>query len=41
MVGVEAVDNMLFGSVEFTLNYPDQTNAKMNEHLKYDTKATH
>jgi hypothetical protein len=35
LVGVEAVDNMLFGTQEFTLNYPNQANAKKNMDLRY------
>ncbi|CAD7963816.1 unnamed protein product [Amoebophrya sp. A25] len=35
MQGVEAVDNMLFGVKEFTLEYPDKANAKKNTELEY------
>lgn len=28
MLGVEAVDNMLYGTKEFTLFYPDKANAR-------------
>ena len=37
MIGVEAVDNMLFGSKEFTVFYPSLTNegGKKNTSLKY------
>ena len=30
MLGVEAVDNIINGSVELTLNYPDFVNARQN-----------
>jgi hypothetical protein len=35
MLGVEAADNVLFGSRELTLNFPDIVNAKKNTELKY------
>ncbi|KAK3239871.1 hypothetical protein CYMTET_50232 [Cymbomonas tetramitiformis] len=35
MLGVEAVDNMLFGSMEITLNQPNIVNAKKNIDLLY------
>ncbi|KAF4663335.1 hypothetical protein FOL47_005808 [Perkinsus chesapeaki] len=35
MVGVEAVDNILFGSEEFTLNHPSMANSRRNTSLKY------
>jgi hypothetical protein len=36
MLGVEAVDNMLFGSAEMTLEYPDLVNnSKKNENLRF------
>jgi len=37
MIGVEAVDNILFGSKEFTLDYPSLTNegGNKNTDLKY------
>lgn len=38
MLGVEAIDNILYGSKELTLNYPDIVNAKKNNELLY-TKA--
>lgn len=30
MIGVEAVDRVLFGSPEVTLNYPDLVNSRRN-----------
>lgn len=39
MLGVEAVDNVLFGSKELTLSYPDIVNAKKNTELMYKPKA--
>ncbi len=38
MLGVEAVDNILYGSKEMTLNYPDIVNAKKNTELLYKAK---
>jgi len=35
MLGVECVDNILFGSKELTLNQPDVVNAKKNTELLY------
>ena len=35
MQGVEAVDNILFGSPEMTVNYPNIVNGKRNEDLIY------
>jgi hypothetical protein len=35
MLGVEAADNILFGTKELTLNYPDIVNAKKNSELVY------
>jgi protoporphyrinogen oxidase len=35
MIGVEAVDNMLFGTQEFTLNFPNRANATKNKDLVY------
>ena len=37
VIGVEAADNMLFGTKEFTLDYPSLTNegGKKNKDLKY------
>ena len=35
MLGVEAADNILYGSKELTLAYPDIVNAKKNSELKY------
>lgn len=35
MLGVEAVDNILFGSRELTLHFPDIVNAKKNTELVY------
>jgi hypothetical protein len=31
MLGVEAVDNIINGAVELTLNYPDFVNTRRNE----------
>ena len=39
MLGVEAADNVLFGSKELTLHYPDIVNAKKNNELLYAKKA--
>jgi protoporphyrinogen oxidase len=36
LLGVEAVDNILFGSQEFLLNYCDRANATKNMDLKYE-----
>jgi hypothetical protein len=41
MLGVEAADNILFGTPELTLRHPNIVNAKRNEELRYkrtDTK---
>ena len=40
MIGVEAIDNMLFGTKEFTLLYPSLTNegGAKNTDLKFDSK---
>jgi hypothetical protein len=35
MLGVEAVDNMLFGTPELTLHHPNVVNAKKNTDLQY------
>lgn len=35
MLGVECADNVLFGTKELTLNYPDIVNAKKNTELTY------
>ncbi len=34
MLGVEAADNILFGTKELTLHYPDIVNAKKNTELQ-------
>jgi hypothetical protein len=41
MIGVEAVDNILFGSKEFTLHYPSLANERgaKNTSLKYDERS--
>ncbi|KAL6746416.1 hypothetical protein V8C86DRAFT_1820555 [Haematococcus lacustris] len=39
MLGVEAADNILFGTKELTLHYPDIVNAKKNGELLYKPKA--
>jgi len=36
MLGVEAIDNILYGSKEFSLLYPDQTNRAKNKELHYE-----
>lgn len=36
MLGVEAVDNILFGSAEMTLNHPNVVNATKNTELRYE-----
>jgi hypothetical protein len=38
MLGVEAADNVLFGTKELTLAYPDIVNAKKNSELLYKRK---
>lgn len=38
MLGVEAADNILFGTKELTLHYPDIVNAKKNTELLYTKK---
>ena len=35
MLGVEAADNILFGTKELTLHHPDIVNAKKNTELVY------
>jgi hypothetical protein len=35
MLGVEAVDNMLFGTKELSLLHPDIVNAKKNTEMQY------
>ncbi|KAF4707672.1 hypothetical protein FOZ63_005193 [Perkinsus olseni] len=35
MLGVEAVDNMLFGTEELTFNYPSLVNGRRNTSLLY------
>lgn len=35
MLGVEAVDNMLFGTTELTLNHPNIVNSKKNAMPQY------
>lgn len=39
MLGVEAVDNVLFGSKELTLAFPDIVNAKKNTELLYTRRG--
>ena len=39
MLGVEAADNVLYGTKELTLHYPDIVNAKKNNELLYAKKA--
>lgn len=36
MQGVEAVDSILFGAKEFSINYPDKANASKNKELHYN-----
>lgn len=38
MLGVECADNILFGTKELTLAFPDIVNAKKNTELLYKTK---
>ena len=38
MLGVEAADNILYGTKELTLAYPDIVNAKKNGELLYKPK---
>ena len=40
MLGVEAADNILFGSKELTLHYPDIVNAKKNTELRYTKRGS-
>lgn len=35
MLGVECVDNILFGSQELTLEFPNVVNPRKNTELKY------
>jgi hypothetical protein len=35
MLGVEAADNMLFGTAEVTLHHPNAVNASKNTELRY------
>jgi hypothetical protein len=37
MLGVEAADNILFGTKELTLNHPDIVNAKKNTQMVYSS----
>jgi len=39
MQGVEAVDNMLFGVKEFTLEFPDKANQKKNTELQFSLNS--
>lgn len=38
MLGVEAVDNILFGGVELTLSYPDFVNTRVNSERRLTAK---
>lgn len=38
MLGVEAADNVLYGTKELTLTFPDIVNAKKNGELLYKKK---
>lgn len=40
MLGVEAVDNILFGTCEITLHHPNIVNAAKNTDLKYQQAST-
>jgi hypothetical protein len=40
MLGVEAADNILFGTKELTLAHPDIVNAKKNGELRYSVTKT-
>ncbi len=39
MLGVEAVDRILFGRVELTLGYPDFVNTRANTERRLNTKT--
>lgn len=39
MLGVEAVDRILVGSVELTLGYPDFVNTRANTERRLKTKS--
>ena len=39
MLGVEAADNILYGTKEVTLHHPDIVNAKKNTELRYSRGA--
>lgn len=39
MLGAEAVDNIVFGTVELTLNYPDLTNTRKNDERRLTSNA--
>jgi hypothetical protein len=39
MLGVEAVDNIMFGSKELTLHHPDIVNAGKNAQPRYSRPA--
>jgi hypothetical protein len=41
MLGVEAVDNILFGTKELTLAHPDIVNAQKNTSMQYSAAAKH
>ena len=38
MQGVECVDNVLFGSQELTLEFPNVVNPRKNKELNYSTE---
>jgi len=40
MLGVECVDNILFGAKELTLNHPNIVNAKKNTELRYSARGS-
>jgi hypothetical protein len=39
MLGVEAADNILFGTPELTLRHPNIVNAKKNEELRFSERS--
>lgn len=39
MLGVEAVDNILFGSAELTLHHPERVNSGKDATLRYERAA--
>jgi hypothetical protein len=41
MLGVEAVDNMLFGTAELTLHHPNIVNGRKNSEPRYQPPPGH